>query len=421
MTIVLSTPPYQAFYDSDGDPLSGGLIYTYEAGTDTPKATFTTQAGTVEQTNPIVLDSAGRAVWWIEGSYKYVVKDSLGNTIKTVDNVTSFSVSSEDSTQILQSGLINGGFQVWMRNSTFGPLGSGLSYTADRWFVSRGASNAVVNRVAGPTASQYAARVQRNAADVDTTAIIFGQALESSNSYKYADSKVTLRFKARAGANYSTTNSILYVAVPTGTGSNQSASSGIGGGWTGYINTAMSPSNVTLTTSWQTFTLTSTAALPSTITQIMAFFQMQPTGTAGAADYFEVAEVELIVGDTAPSSFQWLDFETVRMQCRRHCRKSFAYATAPAQAAGNTGALRYFLPTGASGTFGVNVDIDGMMTAPTVTTYNTVSANADWRDVTNSADRTVGVTSSETGIVINGAAGVAGANNQIHYLAESEL
>jgi len=54
-------------------------------------------------TNPIELDSAGRAVWWIEGSYKYVIKDSLGNTIDTVDNVTSFSTLPEAGNAFFQS------------------------------------------------------------------------------------------------------------------------------------------------------------------------------------------------------------------------------------------------------------------------------------------------------------------------------
>jgi len=88
-TAVISTPPYFAAYDNNGDPLSGGLVYTYAAGTTTPKATYTDSSATVAMSNPIVLDSAGRATWWIVGSYKYIVKDSLGNTISTTDNVTS--------------------------------------------------------------------------------------------------------------------------------------------------------------------------------------------------------------------------------------------------------------------------------------------------------------------------------------------
>jgi len=95
MTIVLSTPPYQAFYDSNGDPLNGGFIYTYIAGTLTPTPTYTDQGGLTQHTNPIELDSAGRIEFWLDSavSYKYIIKDSLLNTIETVDNVTPFSAA----------------------------------------------------------------------------------------------------------------------------------------------------------------------------------------------------------------------------------------------------------------------------------------------------------------------------------------
>ena len=94
MTVLL-TPPYVEFFDSDGNPLAGGKVYTYTAGTTTPKASFTDQGGGTPNTNPVILDSAGRADIWIEGSYKIVVKDSLDDTIKTVDNITSFSTLAE--------------------------------------------------------------------------------------------------------------------------------------------------------------------------------------------------------------------------------------------------------------------------------------------------------------------------------------
>ena len=48
------------FFDNNGVPLSGGLIYTYLAGTSTPQATYTSASGTIQNSNPIVLDSAGR-------------------------------------------------------------------------------------------------------------------------------------------------------------------------------------------------------------------------------------------------------------------------------------------------------------------------------------------------------------------------
>ena len=78
------------FFDNNGIPLSGGLIYTYAAGTNTPQATYTTNAGTIANSNPIVLDSAGRVneVWTVEGqTYKFVLTTATGTLIGTYDNI----------------------------------------------------------------------------------------------------------------------------------------------------------------------------------------------------------------------------------------------------------------------------------------------------------------------------------------------
>ena len=101
------TPPYMYFTDDDGAPLAGGLIYTYAAGSySTPKAAYTTAAGDTEHTNPIELDSSGRAVIFIDGSYNYIVKTAAGVTIRSVPNVTSFTAldSQSDSYQETFSG-----------------------------------------------------------------------------------------------------------------------------------------------------------------------------------------------------------------------------------------------------------------------------------------------------------------------------
>ena len=80
------------FFDNNGVPLAGGLIYTYAAGTTTPQATYTTSAGTIAHANPIVLDSAGRVpggeLWLVIGSnYKFVLQTSTATTIATYDNI----------------------------------------------------------------------------------------------------------------------------------------------------------------------------------------------------------------------------------------------------------------------------------------------------------------------------------------------
>lgn len=68
------------FFDSNGDPLTGGLLYSYDAGTTTPVTTYTTRDGTTNNTNPIVLDAAGRTPneIWLDGGvlYKFVLKSS---------------------------------------------------------------------------------------------------------------------------------------------------------------------------------------------------------------------------------------------------------------------------------------------------------------------------------------------------------
>lgn len=81
----------QQFFDNTGVPLNGGLLYTYQAGSTTPLATYTDINGTVANANPIVLDASGRLaseVWLTYGvNYKFVLKNSAGSTIGTYDNI----------------------------------------------------------------------------------------------------------------------------------------------------------------------------------------------------------------------------------------------------------------------------------------------------------------------------------------------
>jgi hypothetical protein len=80
------------FFDNNGVPLAGGKLYTYEAGTTTPQTTYTTTAGSVAHTNPIVLNSAGRVggsgeIWLTSQEYKFILKDANDITIATYDNI----------------------------------------------------------------------------------------------------------------------------------------------------------------------------------------------------------------------------------------------------------------------------------------------------------------------------------------------
>ena len=88
MTTSLA-PILTQLFDDYGEVLAGGFIYTYEAGTDTPLATYTDLAGAVPNANPVELDASGRATVRVTDgvAYKFIVKDSDLATVETIDNI----------------------------------------------------------------------------------------------------------------------------------------------------------------------------------------------------------------------------------------------------------------------------------------------------------------------------------------------
>jgi hypothetical protein len=125
----------QQFFSNSGVPLAGGLLYTYAAGTTTPLATYTTAAGTTANSNPIVLNSAGRLdneVWLTSTlTYKFLLKDSDGVTIATYDDIPGIgSVSGLTSGTSILYGNGSGGFSNVVVGSNLSFVGGTLSATA---------------------------------------------------------------------------------------------------------------------------------------------------------------------------------------------------------------------------------------------------------------------------------------------------
>jgi hypothetical protein len=131
------------FFNNDGTVLSGGKIYTYAAGTTTPLTSYTTSAGTIARTNPIILDSSGRVpgggeIWITSAAYKFVLNDSTDALIATYDNIFGIGATSVlnytgngstvvySVTRNVVAVYING---VYQNRNTYSISGSNLTFT----------------------------------------------------------------------------------------------------------------------------------------------------------------------------------------------------------------------------------------------------------------------------------------------------
>lgn len=76
------------FFADTGDVAASHLLYTYESGTTTPKATYTDAAGGTPNANPLTLNSAGRcALWLLPSAYSFELRTSGGTLVKRYDDV----------------------------------------------------------------------------------------------------------------------------------------------------------------------------------------------------------------------------------------------------------------------------------------------------------------------------------------------
>lgn len=81
---------FPQYFDTNGDPLVGGKLYSHLAGTSTLTPTYTDSTLLVPHANPIILDGAGRsgAVYLDALSYKFTLHTALDVLVcPPVDNV----------------------------------------------------------------------------------------------------------------------------------------------------------------------------------------------------------------------------------------------------------------------------------------------------------------------------------------------
>lgn len=137
MSYALAPYETRQYFDDNGDPLNGGLVYTWLSGTATPATTYSNSTGT-QNTNPIVLSASGRAQIYLDPShaYKFNVTTALGVAVGyTVDPVNAVNAGSSGLGEIFVFGS-NSASPItntsYVSGATFDKLqpGSGV-YAAD--------------------------------------------------------------------------------------------------------------------------------------------------------------------------------------------------------------------------------------------------------------------------------------------------
>jgi hypothetical protein len=344
------------------------------------------------------------------------------DTVLTADSTAAtglkWATASSGSSYVAGKNLvINGGFDVWQRGTSFA---SGTrAYTADRFefFRQTSAAGATLTRQSsGLTTTQYCARVSRDSGNTATNILWLTNSIETANAIPYQGKTIAFSFYARAGANFSATSSILNFSVQSGTGTDQN----LNAGYTGAADVIAS-TNVTLTTSWQRFTYTGTVS--SSATELGFYFDYAPVGTAGAADYYEITGIQLEAASSATTfSRNASNYGLELAACQRYYEKSYAQATAPGTAT-FTGCIDKYIGvtvTGSGDQIYYRVTKRGAVTV-TIYSPSTGTSGKVWN---NSAAVDVTVTGGSNG---EGAYSFywsqtsGGLNASYHYVASSEL
>ena len=407
---VLYTQHYVQFFDDNGNPLSGGKLYTYDAGTTTPKTTWTTSAETTPNANPVVLDSAGRATVFLNGSYRFDLKTSADVLIRSTDNVTSFAAltSNIPNSQLAVmaantiKGNNNGGTSVpidltvnqaatmLVANNSFTPFrnrlingrmgidqrnagaaqtitaAAALAYTVDRWYAYCTGANVTGQRVAGTAPNDFNYRFT-GAASV--TKIGFAQRIEAASCQDLAGTTATL--------SVDLANSLLTTVTWTAWYANTIDTFG----------TLASPTRTLISTG--NFTVTSTLTRYSTNITVPGAattgIEVEFSVAAQTSGTFTIGRAQLEAGAVA-TPFEHNDFAINLLRCQRYCLSSGAgQYFGQANSVSATG-LTIYIPTpvsmrslpsvtGFSGTSTFGLDGIGNFTSTTAPTVSGIGAN----------------------------------------------
>jgi hypothetical protein len=88
---AIFTLPRSVLLNADGNPIPGGKVSFFDAGTTTPRAVYSDAGLTTPISQPVTADSAGLLplIYMATGAYKIIVADADSVTIYSADNLDS--------------------------------------------------------------------------------------------------------------------------------------------------------------------------------------------------------------------------------------------------------------------------------------------------------------------------------------------
>ena len=227
--------------------------------------------------------------------------------------------------------IINGDFGVAQRSTGSVALTNTAAYCGvDRWMsfqvgtaqsTKQQVTTALPTQATNGVSFKSGVRIGRNVGSTNTAYITLFTAMETVDCVKAQGKKVTLSFWMKGGAGLNLSGNSVSVVVNSGTGTDQSNSSQMSlTGITGVIQTS-----AVVSSSWQYFTYTGT--VPASATQLGVYVYPLTFGAAAAiADdnvYFTGMQLEI---GSAPSEFEFEQFETTLRKCKRYYVRKNVYA-----------------------------------------------------------------------------------------------
>jgi len=195
--------------------------------------------------------------------------------------------------------IINGGFDIWQRGTSFGSGGSSNTYGPDRWNIGRGSASITLSRqsTGAPAGTQYFARLTSTAGssymDVDTY-------IETSNVAPLWGKIVTFSVKLRGNATFAsnTGNNMSFHLNKSAT-----VDAGPGATWTEIGTAGLNNGAIAVGTTsadWTTLTFSATVPNDGTANSLRIISQYNGTGASSGAT-LDMTAAQLEVGNAVTS------------------------------------------------------------------------------------------------------------------------